>query len=327
MSDIVASSNNVSEANALKDEGNKCLSLFKYGLAIGHYSDAIALHPTCIFYSNRAQAHIKQESYGLAIADANAAIALDPTYIKAYYRRGSANFALGKSKLALKDFKAVAKIAPTDADAQKKLKLCEKVIKAEAFAAAIYSEDDDKPAVVDFESIVVESSYNGPRLGDDGEITMDFVHDVIERFKSEKLIHKKYVAQVLMKAMTYFEEVPTLQHVAIPTDPTTGEKTHFTVCGDTHGQFYDVCNIFALGGFPSPTNPYLFNGDYVDRGSFSFEVIFMLLTLKLACPTGLYMQRGNHETKNMNKIYGFEGEVNHKYDVSIMKLFTSTFNV
>lgn len=54
---------------------------------------------------------------------------LDSQYIKAYYRRGSANYALGKLKLALKDFKAVVKIVPKDPDAQKKMKACDKAVK------------------------------------------------------------------------------------------------------------------------------------------------------------------------------------------------------
>lgn len=37
------------------------------------------------------------------------------------------------------------------------------------------------------------------------------------------------------------------------------------MCGDTHGQYYDVLNIFKLNGLPSASNPYLFNGDFVDR--------------------------------------------------------------
>lgn len=101
---------------------------------------------------------------------------------------------------------------------------------------------------------------------------------------------------------------------------------HFTVCGDTHGQFYDLLHIFEMGGFPSPQNPYLFNGDYVDRGSFSFETMLTLLALKLACPEGLFLLRGNHETRNMNRIYGFEGEVNFKYDSNIMRQFSTVFN-
>jgi serine/threonine-protein phosphatase 5 len=63
----------------------------------------------------------------------------------------------------------------------------------------------------------------------------------------------------------------------------------------------------------------------VDRGSFSLEVILTLLSLSLALPNSLYLLRGNHETKNMNKIYGFEGEVKYKYDQNIMTLFTEVF--
>lgn len=84
-------------------------------------------------------------------------------------------------------------------------------------------------------------------------------------------------------------------------------------------------NIFKLNGFPSPTNPYLFNGDFVDRGSFSVEVILTFLLFKMACPECIYLTRGNHETKNMNRIYGFEGEVKAKYDDKIFDLFLEVF--
>lgn len=98
-----------------------------------------------------------------------------------------------------------------------------------------------------------------------------------------------------------------------------------TVCGDTHGQFYDVLNIFEMNGFPSSENPYLFNGDFVDRGSFSVEVILTFLLFKMSCPESIYLTRGNHETKNMNRIYGFEGEVKAKYDDKIFELFLEVF--
>jgi tetratricopeptide (TPR) repeat protein len=64
----------VAEANALKDQGNEYLNIFKYSLAAEKYSEAIELNPTAIFYANRAQALIKLESYGLAIQDANEAL-------------------------------------------------------------------------------------------------------------------------------------------------------------------------------------------------------------------------------------------------------------
>lgn len=226
---------------------------------------------------------------------------LDPNYIKAYYRRGSANYALGKLKLAQKDFKAVVSIVPKDPDAIKKLKQCEKDIREEAFAKAIECETPEE-AAIDPEQIVVEDSYSGPRLQLDADkqpiVTVEFVLQVFEHFKNQQLLHRKYVIQILLAAIKYFSSLPSLQQLSLPRDNDNGEVIGtFNVCGDTHGQFYDLGNIFALGGNPSATNFYLFNGDFVDRGSFSFETVFYLLCWKLALPGSLYMQRGNHETK------------------------------
>ena len=118
----------IEEAEKLKEEGNQYLSLFKYGLAAEKYTAAIQLNgSSAIYYSNRAQALIKLESYGLAIQDANEAIKIDPKYIKALYRRGSANYALGKLKEALRDFKMVVQIKPKDPDAVQKMKALKNV--------------------------------------------------------------------------------------------------------------------------------------------------------------------------------------------------------
>lgn len=116
--------------------------------------------------------------------------------------------------------------------------------------------------------------------------------------------------------------------IDIPTEPPENDpaaKARVTVCGDTHGQFYDVCNIFESNGYPSAKNPYLFNGDYVDRGSWSVECALTYLLFKIHDPTCIYLTRGNHETKNMNRIYGFEGEVRAKYDEKIFELFLEVF--
>jgi len=232
---------------------------------------------------------------------------LDPKYIKAYYRRGSANYALGKFKLAFKDFKAVAALVPKDADAQKKMKLCEKAMKDEAFAKAI--EADEVPYVpIDIESIIVDSSYQGPKfdfvaVGEEDSkdkyitpvVTMDFVIEMMEHFKAQKLLHRKFVLAMLSEMIRRLQSTPSLLRLALP--PTTEDNASFTVCGDTHGQFYDLCNIFHLGGMPSDSSYYLFNGDFVDRGSFSFETAITLIALWLAKPQSLHLLRGNHETK------------------------------
>jgi serine/threonine-protein phosphatase 5 len=108
-------------------------------------------------------------------------------------------------------------------------------------------------------------------------------------------------------------------------DITREDEEEITICGDVHGQYYDLMNIFEINGIPSKENPYLFNGDFIDRGSFSVEVIMTLLAWKVCYPNHFYMSRGNHETKNLNKLYGFFGEVKHKYDNNVYNLFSSLF--
>ena len=124
---------------------------------------------------------------------------------------------------------------------------------------------------------------------------------------------------IIKKAQEIFEKNKSL------VDITRGDEEEITVCGDIHGQYYDLLNIFEINGLPSKANPYLFNGDFIDRGSFSVEVIICLLAWKVYLPKHFFMSRGNHETSNLNKLYGFEGEVNHKYDNKMYKLFNELF--
>lgn len=76
-----------------------------------------------------------------------------------------------------------------------------------------------------------------------------------------------------------------------------------------------------LNGLPSVDNPYVFNGDFVDRGSFSVEVIVTLMAWKVLHPQAMHLTRGNHEAQSLNKIYGFEGEVKAKLNMTVMDVF------
>mmetsp|Transcript_9265 Transcript_9265/g.14839 ORF Transcript_9265/g.14839 Transcript_9265/m.14839 type:complete len:502 (-) Transcript_9265:221-1726(-) len=310
------------DANEYKAEGNKYFRDHKYNEAIGCYSKAIeADGANPVFYSNRSICHIHLENFGLAIADAKKGIEINSKYIKSYFRLGTAHAGLGKYKLAMGDFKQVLKIKPKDKKALKSLKECQKAWREEQFAKAIQSDDSKPPSeTVAIDDITVPSDYQGPHLPKDGPDTK-FLKDMTSFLRDQKDLHRKYVYQILKRVIALFKKLPSLVDVPVP------EGTKITVCGDVHGQYYDVLNIFEKNGWPSEQNPYLFNGDFVDRGSFAIPVIMTFFVLKLMYPKHFHMSRGNHETITMNHIYGFEGEVLAKYDRTCFQLFTEVFNL
>lgn len=134
--------------------------------------------------------------------------------------------------------------------------------------------------------------------------------ELMEHYKQQKKLHRKYAYKVIILLKIYYVRSYLLKNIHyfqilcdidsyMRTQPsmvdiTVPDESKFTICGDIHGQFYDLMNIFEINGLPSPTNPYLFNGDFVDRGSFSVECIFTLFGFKLLYPNHFYLSRGNN---------------------------------
>ncbi|EFX01253.1 serine/threonine-protein phosphatase ppt1 [Grosmannia clavigera kw1407] len=308
------------KALALKNEGNQAFLKHNWTVAIEKYSNAIELdgsQPT--YYANRAQAYLKTEAFGYAIADATKAIELDPKFVKAYYRRALAAAAIIRPKDALVDFKICVRLDPGNRDAKIKLADCQKIVRQLNFFAAIEVGDEPSAAEgLDVESMAVEPDYDGLKLGD--QMTQDFIDDMTERFKTGKKIHRKYVYQILLAVTKLVHDEPTMVEIEVP------EDTQLTVCGDTHGQYFDLMELFRLNGKPSDKHWYLFNGDFVDRGSWSTEIALLLYANKWLRPQAFFLNRGNHETDDMNRAYGFEGECKAKYNERVFRLFSESFS-
>ncbi|CAF3838866.1 unnamed protein product [Rotaria magnacalcarata] len=205
-------------------------------------------------------------------------------------------------------------------DAKKALEYDPKYIKAYYRRASAYMALGKFTAALNIFFPAIEPEYGGPHLDMNGRVTQQFMSELLPYLETQKLLHKKYVYQIILQILSILKSLPTLVEITVP------DKHKFTICGDVHGQFYDLLNIFKLNGLPSEENPYLFNGDFVDRGAFSVECIITLFGFKLLYPKHFFLARGNHESIIMNQMYGFEGEVKAKYTPEMFQLFTEVFN-
>ncbi|OXB71678.1 UNVERIFIED_CONTAM: hypothetical protein H355_016804 [Colinus virginianus] len=265
---------------------------------------------------------------GSAVVDADRVLQVNPQCAKAYYRRGCAYCCLLKYKKALKDFERVIALSPTspDKDAVARLNECKKQLRLEAFAAAIETSKSMRASELLRKEGVdklfpVDDKYDGP-VYDTDRCDGEFVAKLAEYLKNpSKRLHRRYAYQIALDMVTLLQKCKSLERVELADDE------QLTVCGDVHGQYYDLCNIFEINGMPSEKNPYLFNGDFVDRGSFSVECILLLYAAKLAYPQHFHLTRGNHETVELNKLYGFKGEMIHKYDERLYNLFSESFRL
>ena len=98
----------------------------------------------------------------------------------------------------------------------------------------------------------------------------------------EGTLHKETVLDIITRVTEVFRGESTLIKTRDP----------ITVVGDIHGQYYDFVKLLDVGGDPTTTQTqYIFLGDYVDRGSYSVEVLMLIFSLKISYPKRIWMRR------------------------------------
>lgn len=261
-----------------------------------------------IVYANLSAAQLKAEKISEAIDSASRAVELNPRNVKGFYRRAQALACTLDWKGCVADFYEAAKVQPNVRFWRKQIELAQKQLRMQLYRAAMVSQESDtivaqEEDTAPFEMPAFDAAYARALMG-----------ELLEH----RLPHPRIVTEMLSRMKAANEKMDNIVALQQP--------GHIRVVGDTHGQYQDVLNMFRVFGEPSLENPYLFNGDYVDRGSMGVEILLCLFAWKLAEPRSVFMNRGNHETIVMNANYGFAKECASKYSEKMYDKFSDFFN-
>ncbi|KAH7922000.1 Metallo-dependent phosphatase [Leucogyrophana mollusca] len=135
-----------------------------------------------------------------------------------------------------------------------------------------------------------------------------------QHFLQEGRLTEEQALYILEQATILLSQEPNLVNVESPV----------TICGDIHGQYYDLMKLLEIGGSLSD-NAYLFLGDYVDRGNFGIECLLYLYSLKLQYPAHITLLRGNHECRHLTEYFTFKRECLHKYSPAVYEACIASF--
>jgi serine/threonine-protein phosphatase 2B catalytic subunit len=133
--------------------------------------------------------------------------------------------------------------------------------------------------------------------------------------KQEGKLAKDLLLEIISQATQILVQEPNVLAIKEPV----------TICGDIHGQYFDLLKLFDVGGDPKNTQ-YLFLGDYVDRGYFSLECVLLLYTYKINRPDNFFLLRGNHECRHLTDYFTFKEECEKKYDSEVYDAFMDSFD-
>ena len=259
-----------------KELGNSAFQQNKYFEARDRYREAISLcdpnnkEALSVLQTNLATTEMRLDDPSAAIQSASLAIEINPGNAKAYLRRGEAYFTTSSFLDSYNDFLAAAKLFPNEKYYRERMESAKKAYNSKRLMEAMYREEEQPH---NYEPIEIPAFNNQFAV----QLHVDLKKDI------------KPKIQVFQKML---EDIKKINR-ELPNFVDISHKGTLYVVGDTHGQLQDVINIFETFGYPSSSTPYLFNGDYVDRGSQGVEILALLFAWKLADPSSIYLNRGN----------------------------------
>ena len=146
------------------------------------------------------------------------------------------------------------------------------------------------------------------------------------------ILPEEFIYNLFCISYKYHKTLPNVvrvnrHHFRINNDASRGD---LTVVGDLHGQYSDFAQIFQnpkLGGYPSETNRFIFNGDMVYRGPMGLEIMVVLMFCNIIYSQSVHILRGNHETRSTTAKYGFKKEVVNPLMYKLFMIFFDTLPV
>lgn len=130
-------------------------------------------------------------------------------------------------------------------------------------------------------------------------------------------LDERVIIEICNKLMEILIREPNVLYLSSP----------ITVVGDIHGQMLDMFKMFRKSGFDDGTK-YVFLGDYVDRGYCSLETFAYLALMKIQHPDQIYLLRGNHESRQVNQMYGLFNDCLQVYGhAGIWFLYNDVFDL
>ncbi|KAM0672449.1 calcineurin-like phosphoesterase [Ordospora colligata] len=161
----------------------------------------------------------------------------------------------------------------------------------------------NKKNMSEIEYLVSRMKLNYKTIGVESGLAWDDLHEMCSKIANGDII----AAPVIERILSQGESILLGRENVVYID----SQYEVLIFGDTHGQYFDVLNVFNQ--VYNQENVFIFNGDYVDRGSHSVENFIFLLSLSILLPNRFLMTRGNHELLQINRKYGFYEEMNRKY--------------